>query len=129
MAHSEVSGAEYKESKHFVMGLLSEEMVLCILQFLPPSDLMNARLVCRDWLRVADDDTLWRRIVGSVWFTLVGFGACEADAFFQKWQPLATDEAGVRAMGLPLDCRGLYLYKERCDRYWAERGTRGSIDW
>ncbi|ELR19125.1 uncharacterized protein ACA1_335880, partial [Acanthamoeba castellanii str. Neff] len=45
---------------------LADEVLVGVLSWLSADGLVLSRQVCQDWLRVADDDLLWRPLVTSV---------------------------------------------------------------
>ena len=45
---------------------LADEVLVGVLSWLSAEDLVLSRQVCQDWLRVSDDDLLWRPLVTSV---------------------------------------------------------------
>lgn len=79
---------------------LADEVLVGVLSWLSADGLVLSRQVCQDWLRVADDDLLWRPLVTS------------------RWQVLPKDEAWAAQLGGPGGWRGLYIFKHRFDQYW-----------
>jgi hypothetical protein len=45
---------------------LADEVLVGVLSWLSAEDLVLSRQVCQDWLRVSDDDLLWRPLDTSV---------------------------------------------------------------
>jgi hypothetical protein len=45
-----------------VFGMLSDEIILMIMQWLPRQSLCDCALVCQRWRRIAYDESLWQRI-------------------------------------------------------------------
>lgn len=45
-----------------LFGMLSDEIVLMIMQWLPRQSLSDCALVCQRWRRIVYDESLWQRI-------------------------------------------------------------------
>lgn len=63
--NNKVSTKEYNVRKHLWisdsqrMPLLPRDLIFCIMRYLKPSDLLNARLVCKKWKEIAEHGVLW----------------------------------------------------------------------
>ena len=88
-------------------GILGEDVLLLIFEFLDVKNMCNCEAVCSQWRTVLKSETPWRRLLGRQ--------IALSDLWRQAWQSMGLDDKKLTDVQCRTVCRAVGQYMREMD--------------
>ena len=97
-------------------GILGEDVLLLIFEFLDVKNMCNCEAVCSQWRTVLKSETPWRRLLGRQ--------IALSDLWRQAWQSMGLDDKKLTDVQCRTVCRAVGQYMREMDDNWRTGNLR-----